>query len=78
MRYFISLITISVLLILIFSCSTEDKVEDSCVDESMIEEFSVCIEIYQPVCGCDGVTYPNSCYAENFNGITSYINGSCN
>ena len=64
--------------ILIFSCSSEDKVEDSCVDESMIEEFSVCIEIYQPVCGCDGVTYPNSCYAENFNGITSYISGSCN
>ena len=71
-------ILLILLLIFSFSCSTEDKVEDSCVDESMIEEFSVCIEIYQPVCGCDGVTYPNSCYAENFNGITSYINGSCN
>ena len=74
----IAKILLILLLILIFSCSTADKVEDSCVDESMIEEFSVCIEIYQPVCGCDGVTYPNSCYAENFNGITSYINGSCN
>ena len=42
-------ILLILLLILIFSCSTEDKVEDSCVDESMIEEFSVCIEIYQPV-----------------------------
>ena len=71
-------ILLILLLILIFSCSSEDKVEDSCVDESMIEEFSVCTEIYQPVCGCDGVTYPNSCYAENLNGITSYINGSCN
>ena len=71
-------ILLILLLILIFSCSTEDKVEDSCVNESIIEEFSVCIEIYQPVCGCDGVTYPNSCYAANFNGIKSYTNGSCN
>ncbi|MBT3645521.1 MAG: hypothetical protein HN539_01030 [Cryomorphaceae bacterium] len=70
-------ILLILLLILIFSCSTEDKVEDSCVDESMIEEFSVCIEIYQPVCGCDGITYPNSCYATNFNGITSYTDGAC-
>ena len=69
-------ILLILLLILIFSCSTEDKVEDSCVDESMIEEFSVCIEIYQPVCGCDGITYP-SCYATNFNGITSYTDGAC-
>ena len=76
MNLFLKLITF--LSIFITSCSSEDKIEDSCIDESIIEEFNVCIEIYQPVCGCDGITYPNSCYASTFNGVTSYINGACN
>ena len=76
MNLFLKLITF--LSIFITSCSSEDKIEDSCIDESIIEEFGVCIEIYQPVCGCDGITYPNSCYATTFNGVTSYINGACN
>ena len=66
------------LFLTVISCSSEDNIEDLCVDESIIEEFGVCIEIYQPVCGCDGITYPNSCYATTFNGVTSYINGACN
>ena len=76
MNLFLKLITF--LSIFITSCSSEVKIEDSCIDESIIEEFGVCIEIYQPVCGCDGITYPNSCYAATFNGVTSYINGACN
>ena len=73
----VSLKLISFLAIVTISCSSEDKIEDSCIDESIIDKFSVCIEIYQPVCGCDGITYPNSCYAANFNGITSYTDGAC-
>jgi len=73
----LSLKLISFLAIVTISCSSEDKIEDSCIDESIIDELSVCIEIYQPVCGCDGITYPNTCYAANFNGITSYTDGAC-
>ncbi len=64
-------------LIFIFSCSSDDSDENACVDESKIDEFAVCIEIYEPVCGCDGVTYPNLCYASSIGGVTSFIDGAC-
>jgi len=30
-----------------------------------------------PVCGCDGVTYNNTCHAECVEGITEYTEGAC-
>ena len=68
------------LFILSFSISStndDDDNQDTCVDESKIDELGLCIEIYQPVCGCDGVTYPNICYASTFGGVTSFIDGAC-
>ena len=76
MNLFSKLLLLS--LIFILSCSSEDPTEDTCIDESIIDELSVCIEIYEPVCGCNGITYPNSCYATNFNGVLSFTNGACN
>lgn len=35
-----------------------------------------CTDIDEPVCGCNGVTYLNSCYAE-ISGVSSYTPGSC-
>ena len=47
-----------------------------CIDESNISDNYVCTENWSPVCGCDGITYSNDCYAENA-GVTEWTEGEC-
>ena len=47
-----------------------------CIDNNLIGNADECIEIYDPVCGCDGITYDNYCVADS-SGISSYIPGEC-
>ncbi len=67
---------ISVLLLafLFISCDDEDSSTPCQLSEK--DEGMVCIEIYQPVCGCNIQTYSNSCYAER-DGVTSWSEGEC-
>lgn len=72
----VTLLTIVALLAIPFSsckkhraCKENDPIDCSVIDLS---------EKYDPVCGCDGVTYQNEGYAQCVGGISQYRKGACN
>ena len=56
----------------------DDCEPNDCIDTSLIDLNAVCYDLWDPVCGCDGVTYSNDCYAINLAGVTSFTPGPCN
>lgn len=47
-----------------------------CIDPSRVNANGICTMEYDPVCGCNGITYANACVARNA-GLRSFKPGPC-
>lgn len=62
------------ILISLMNCSKKKHCKENTPLNCELLDLS---EVYEPVCGCDGVTYQNAGYAQCVGGITKYSEGAC-
>jgi hypothetical protein len=49
---------------------------EMCIDPSKIDLERICPLVFVPVCGCNGVTYSNDCFAQR-EGVVRWTDGVC-
>jgi len=70
---------ILILLLNLFILGCNEKItqnHDNCIDEDKIIFDGVCLTVWEPVCGCDNITYSNECFA-SINGVKTWEKGVC-
>jgi len=62
-----------VFLLMLYACP---NAEEGCLAFARQDPTQVCIQLYDPVCGCNNITYSNACIAESW-GINQFSQGAC-
>lgn len=55
----------------------QPQADESCIDLDLLNPTAFCTTQFDPVCGCNGISYGNACAALNYHGVRRIWHGEC-